>query len=95
MNVIKSFLGEKEYDWLKNLCKRFWYTPIFLAYYLTNNWVLGNLILLYIGFKAGVFWVEYYPRIKAQGEAMKLAWGLNKKDGFLHEDDSGSPKGYT
>ena len=71
-----------------------WFVALAIAYFLTNNWVLGNFILLYVGFSIGKFWKQYEALVVIQGEALKQQWGLNK-DGKQHKDDSDSPKGYA
>jgi uncharacterized membrane protein len=78
---------------LFNVIKRFWFIAVAVAYFLTNNWVLGNFILLYIGFSIGKFWSQYKALVVIQGEALKAQWGLNKHG--EHKDDSDSPKGYA
>jgi len=78
---------------LFNVLKRFWFVAVALTYFLTNNWIIGNFILLYLGFNIGKFWNQYKTLVVAQGEAWKQQWGLNK-DG-KHKDDSDGPKGYA
>ena len=80
---------------LFNIVKRFWFIGVAIAYFLTNNWVIGNFILLYIGFSIGKFWNQYKAMVVIQGEALKQQWGLNKDNGKQHKDDSDCPKGYA
>lgn len=89
--MIKQLLGKKGYERLKAFIKRFWFIPVCVAYFLTNNWVIGNFILLYLGFKAGTFWREYKALVVSQGERWKQEWGL-KNEG-LHENDCSGSKG--
>ena len=86
--MIKQFLGKKNFEFVKGFIVRFWFLAVVIIYYLTQNWILGNLILLYMGFRAGNFWDRYKDLVKVQGEAWKQELGLIKNG--LHEDDSGS-----
>jgi len=93
MNVFRAWLGESNYQKLKGLIVRFWFLFVVIVYYLRPHWILGNFILLYMGFKAGRFWDTYKGLVVAQGEVWKREWGLNK-DG-AHKDDSSRTKGYA
>lgn len=75
--------------------KRFWFIGICITYFLTNHWLLGNFILLYVGFRIGVFWKEYKKLVVKQGKVWKKEWGLNKDGRGLHENDRSCTKGYT
>ena len=60
--------------------KRFWFIILYVIYFLTNNWLLGNFILIYIGFRIGNFWKEYKHLVIKQGKAWQKEWGLNNGD---------------